>query len=304
VEYLSTDNNFLKIEDEAYYRYADCRFVIHGAPYEHTSSYRAGSKDGPEAIIRASHYVELYDEELDQETYRHGGICTLPPLEFAGKVNEAAVLLIEERTTRLLADGKFPIMLGAEHTVTLGAVRALHRMIPRLAVLQIDAHSDLRDSYEGNRYSHASVMARVHELGVPLVQVGIRAQCREEAELIRSSASVHTLYAHQLRDRPSTEWAREVLRHLTDAVYITVDADGFDPSVIPAVGTPEPNGLTWAEGMSLLRAVCATRRVVGFDVVEVAPVPYSSVSEYTLAKLVYKLLGCVALCDIHPAHGI
>jgi agmatinase len=294
VEYLPADKNFLRIEEEAFHRYSDCRFVIHGAPYEHTSSYRAGSKEGPEAIIRASHYVELYDEELDQETYRHGGICTLPPLDFAGKINEAAVALIEERTTRLIVDGKFPIMLGAEHTVTLGAVRALHKVFPRLTVLQIDAHSDLRDAYEGNRYSHASVMARVHELGIRLVQVGIRAQCREEAELIRSSVTVHTLYAHQLRNRPSADWVEEVLRRLTDEIYLTLDADGFDPSVIPAVGTPEPNGLTWTEGMGLLRAVCATGRVVGFDVVEVAPVPHSTVSEYTLAKVVYKLIGMVA----------
>jgi agmatinase len=294
VEYLPADKNFLKIEDQAFHRYDACRFVLHGAPYEHTSSYHAGSKDGPEAIILASHYVELYDEELDQETYRRGGICTLPPLDFTGKVNEAAVRLVEEKTSRLLADGKFPIMLGAEHTVTLGAVRAFHKAFPTLAVLQIDAHSDLRDSYEGNRYSHASVMARVHELGVPLVQVGIRAQCREEADLIRSSATVHTLYAHQLRNRPSPEWAQEAVRHLTDHVYVTIDADGFDPSVIPAVGTPEPNGLTWDQGLSLLRAVCKARRVIGFDVVEVAPLPHSTVSEYTLAKLVYKLIGLLA----------
>jgi agmatinase len=293
VEYLPTDENFLKIEDEAYYRYADCRFVVHGAPYEHTSSYHAGSKEGPAAILRASHYVELYDEELGRETYRQGGVCTLPPLDFTGKVDEDAVALVEGRTARLLADGKFPVMLGAEHTVTLGAVRAFRKAFPRLSVLQIDAHSDLRDAYEGNRYSHASVMARVHELGVPLVQVGIRAQCREEAELIRASADIHTLYAHQLRARPTAEWVEEAVRHLTEDVYVTVDADGFDPSVVPAVGTPEPNGLTWHEGLALLRAACTARRVVGFDVVEVAPVPHSTISEYTLAKLVYKLIGLV-----------
>jgi agmatinase len=186
-------------------------------------------------------------------------------------------------------------MLGAEHTVTLGAVRAARQCYPRLSVLQIDAHSDLRDAYDGNRYSHACVMARIHELGVPLVQVGIRAQCREEAELIRSSGSVHTLYAHQLRARPAAAWIEEMVGHLSEDVYVTVDADGFDPSVIPAVGTPEPNGLTWDEGVQLLRAVCQARRVVGFDVVEVAPVPHSTVSEYALAKLVYKLIGLVAL---------
>lgn len=291
MDYLKTDQNFLRIEDEAFYRYADSRFVVHGAPYEYTSSYHAGSKGGPEAILRASHYVELYDEELDQESYRRGGVCTLPPLDFTGKVDDAAVELVRERTARLIGDGKFPIMLGAEHTVTLGAVLAFRKAIPGLSVLQIDAHSDLRDAYEGNRYSHASVMARVHELGVPLVQVGIRAQCREESELIRSSSRVHTLYAHQLRSTPTVEWVEGVVRRLSGDVYITVDADGFDPSVIPAVGTPEPNGLTWDEGLTLLRAVIGKRRVVGFDVVEVAPVAHSTVSEYTLAKLVYKMIG-------------
>jgi agmatinase len=294
VEYLPTEKNFLKIEDEAFYRYADCRFVVYGAPYEHTSSYRAGSKEGPAAILRASHYVELYDEELDRETYRHGGICTLPPLDFASKVDEAAVALVEERTARLLADGKFPIMLGAEHTVTLGAVRAARKVYPSLSVLQIDAHSDLRENYEGNRYSHACVMARVHDLSVPLVQVGIRAQCIEEARLIRSSTNIHTLYAHQLRARPTADWVADAVAHLSGDVYVTIDADGFDPSIVPAVGTAEPNGLSWEEGMALLRGICANRRVVGFDVVEVAPVPQATLSEYTLARLVYKLIGLVA----------
>ncbi|HLJ92676.1 MAG TPA: agmatinase [Gemmataceae bacterium] len=297
VEYLAADKNFLKIEEEAFSAYAACRFVIQPAPYEHTSSYRTGSKDGPEAMIRASHYVELYDEELNQETYRQGGICTLPPLDFTGRVDEAAVVLIEERMSRLLADGKFPIMLGAEHTATLGTVRAFRKQFPRLAVLQIDAHSDLRADYEGNRYSHASVMARVQELGVPLVQVGIRAQCREEAERIRASTAIHTLYAHQLRSRPRAEWIGEVVRHLAEDVYVTVDADGFDPSIVPAVGTPEPNGLAWEEALTLVQAVCANRRVVGFDVVELAPLPKSTVSEYTLAKFVYKFIGLVTRAD-------
>jgi agmatinase len=294
VDHLPADENFLKIEDEALCRYASSRFVVHAAPYEHTSSYHAGSKEGPAAILRASHFVELYDEELGLESYRHGGICTLPPLDFTGRVDEDAVALIEQRTARLLADGKFPIMLGAEHTVTLGAVRAFRSAFPGLSVLQIDAHSDLRQSYEGNRYSHASVMARVHELGVPIVQVGIRAQCREEAELIRASSTIHTLYAHRIRALPTVEWVADAVQDLTGDVYVTIDADGFDPSVVPAVGTAEPNGLTWEEAMALLRAVCASRRVVGFDVVEVAPVTHSTVSEFTLAKLTYKLIGLVA----------
>jgi agmatinase len=294
MEHLPSDRNFLRIEEEEFCRYDRSRIVVYCAHYEHTSSYREGSRDGPDAIIGASQFVELYDEELDAEPYRKGGICTLPALDFASKVDEAALELIEGRTSRLLRDGKLPIMIGAEHTVTLGAVRAVRKMFPDLCVLQIDAHSDLRESYEDSRYSHASVMARVHELGVPLVQVGIRAQCREEAQLIRASANVHTLYAHQLKARPTEQWVQEAVGKLGPNVYVTIDADGLDPSIVPAVGTPEPNGLTWGESIALLRSVCAARTVVGFDVVELAPLPDSWISQYTLAKLTYKLIGMIA----------
>ncbi len=294
MQHLPAEKNFLRIEDENLCRYADSRFVIFEAPYEYTSSYRAGSKHGPAAIIRASHYVELYDEQLEQETVRRAGICTVASLNFSGKVDEEAVELIEQRSERLLSDNKFPIMLGAEHTVTLGAVRAFQKRFPKLSVLQIDAHSDLRESYEGNRYSHASVMARVIELKVPLVQVGIRALCIEEAELIRSGGTAYTLFAHQLRATPTERWVDQVVSKLGDQVYITIDADGFDPSVIPAVGTAEPNGLTWNDGLALLSEVCARRQVVGFDVVEVAPESNSTISEYSVAKLVYRLIGLVA----------
>ncbi len=295
MQHLPAEKNFLRIEEESLCSYDSSRFVIFEAPYEHTSSYRSGSRQGPGAIIRASHFVEMYDETLEQESVRLGGICTVEPLDFAGKVDRFAVALIEQQTEKLLKDGKFPIMLGAEHTVTLGAVQAFKKRFSKLSVLQIDAHSDLRESYEGNRYSHASVMARVVELGVPLVQVGIRALCIEEAEFIRTGGTAHTLFAHQLRDMPTQKWVDQVISHLGEQVYITIDADGFDPSVIPAVGTAEPNGLTWNDSLALLTEVCARRQVVGFDVVEVAPDPNAIISEYTLAKLIYRLIGLITI---------
>jgi agmatinase len=181
--------------------------------------------------------------------------------------------------------------------VTLGAVIAARQRFPDLSVLQIDAHSDLRLEYEGNRYSHASVMARVHELGVPLVQVGIRAQCREEAELIRSSDSIRTWYAHQVHAEELRRWCATVADQLSGHVYVTIDADGFDPSVVPAVGTAEPNGLTWSQVTEVLRAVSNHHRVVGFDVVEVAPTPPNTLSEYTMAKLIYKFMGMLVASD-------
>ena len=260
-------------------------------PYEHTSSYIAGSAKGPEAIINASHFVEFYDEELDIETYKSCGIATLEPINFKGKVDEEAMGLIESVTDFLLDDGKFVISIGAEHTVTNGFVRSHRKKYPGLAVLQIDAHSDLRESYHDNIYSHASVMKRIHDMDIPLVQVGIRAQCIEEATLIRSSKIINTFYAHQIRKNNS--WMKDALNKLPEHVYITIDADGFDPSVIPAVGTAEPNGLFWTETLDFLRIVCKERKVIGFDVVECAPIEGSILSEYTLAKLVYRMIGYI-----------
>lgn len=281
--------NFLAIEDEAYYSFDNAKYVIQSAPYEHTSSYISGSKKGPEAILKASHFVEFYDEELDQETFKKGGICTLPPIDFDEKVNEKAVKLIEKNTLKLLAQNKFPITLGSEHTITYGTVRAVKQYVPDVHVLQIDAHSDLRMEYHGNPYSHASVMARVHEINVPLTQVGIRAQCIEEAELIKSSPNIHTFYAHQVRNNP--KWAEDALKTLGENVYVSIDADGFDPSIVPAVGTAEPNGMLWQETLEFLKSVFANRNVVGFDVVEIAPVKGNILTEFTMAKLIYKLIG-------------
>jgi len=260
-------------------------------PYEHTSSYLQGSAKGPEAIINASHFVEFYDEELDDETYKKCGIATLEPIQFNGKIDEDAVSLIEKTTDELLKDGKFVVSIGAEHTVTNGFVRSHRKKYPDLAILQIDAHSDLRESYHNNIYSHASVMKRIHDMKIPLVQVGIRAQCKEESMLIKSSGIINTFYAHQIRK--SDSWMKEAIDKLPENVYLTIDADGFDPSVIPAVGTAEPNGLFWTETLEFLRLVCSKRRVIGFDVVECAPYEGSILSEYTLAKLIYRLMGYI-----------
>lgn len=289
MKFYNSDKNFLGIENPALFQYEEAKYVIQSVPYEHTSSYIAGSEKGPRAIIDASHYVEFYDEELDLETFNRGGICTLKPIKFKGLVDADAIGLIERETTSLLNDGKFVVSLGAEHTVTYGFVKAFAKKYKKLSVLQIDAHSDLRLAYQGNPYSHASVMARVHEMGLKIAQVGIRAQCKEEADLIKSSKNITTVYAHQVRREEN--WQKRLLSGLTDQVYITIDADGFDPSVIPAVGTAEPNGLFWEETLQLLKIVFQTKNVVGFDIVECAPRKGDILSEFTLAKLLYKLIG-------------
>lgn len=290
MKYLKTKNNFLALPDAKDYAYEHCRTVIQQIPYEYTSSYVQGSAKGPGAIVSASQFVEFYDEELGQETYKKiGGICSMKPLDFKNKVNKKAVDYIESETDKLIKDGKFVVSLGAEHTITLGLVKSHLKKYKKFTVLQIDAHSDLRESYHNNKYSHASVMARVHELNVPLVQVGIRAQCIEEAELIKTSDNITTFYAHQVRNNP--KWAVEALKACGENVYISIDADGFDPAVVPAVGTAEPNGLFWNETIQFLKQVCETKNVIGFDIVEIAPVKGSILSEYTMAKLCYKILG-------------
>lgn len=286
---LPNDLAFLAIPEPELASYEKAKFVIQQIPYEHTSSYLSGSNKGPAAMIAASHFVEFYDEELETESYRKAGIATLQALDFANVFDADAIALIEKQTDQLLQDDKFVVSLGAEHSITYGFVKSHARKYHDLSVLQIDAHSDLRQSYHGNPYSHASVMARVNDMKLPIVQIGIRAQCREEAELIRSSDTIHTFYAHKIRTNPN--WMRDAINKLSSNVYLTIDADGFDPSIMPAVGTAEPNGLFWSETLEFLREVFRTRNVVGFDVVECAPMEGSILSEYTLAKLVYRLIG-------------
>jgi agmatinase len=290
---LPAEDGFLAIPDETYNTWDKAKVVIQQVPYEHTSSYIGGSDKGPAAIIEASHYVEFYDEELDQETYKNCGIVTLEAMDFRGRVDKDAIDAIEDHTSEIIDSGKFPVSLGAEHTVTYGFVRAFHKKYKDLSVLQIDAHSDLRQAYQGNPYSHASVMARVNELGVPLVQVGIRAQCVEESELIKSSDIIHTWYAHMLWN--DDKWMDECIDKLSDNVYLTIDADGFDPSVAPAVGTAEPGGLSWMQGCKLFRKLAERKNVVGFDIVEIAPRKTDIITEFTMAKLCYRIIGYLQL---------
>ncbi len=289
---LTTDENFLGIEDENLYSYKNAKYVIQQVPYEHTSSYLQGSARGPAAIINASHFVEFYDEELDVETLITNPIATIAPIEFGDKIDAEAIALIEEHTTALLNDNKFVVSLGAEHTVTLGFVKAFMKKFESITVLQFDAHSDLRLSYHDNIYSHASVMARIHELGLNLTQIGIRAQCKQESDLIKASPDINTFYAHQIRANPN--WMDEAIATLTDNVYISIDADGFDPSIVPSVGTAEPGGLYWEETLAFLRKVINAKNVIGFDVVEIAPIEGQILSEYAMAKLVYRLIGYIS----------
>jgi agmatinase len=268
--------------------------VVLPVPYEQTVSYGGGTAAGPEAILRASHQVELYDEELDAEVVRlWDGVATAAPLDLSGLHGERAVQRIQQAAAALAAEGRFVLGLGGEHTVTAGLVAAQAERHPGLSVLQIDAHSDLRDTYEGDRWSHACVMARVRDLGVAACAVGIRSQCAEEAARMREEG-LPVWYGHDLRRRAAggdLTWIEEVVDSLGDPVYLTVDVDGLDPSVIPATGTPEPGGLLWHEVTALLRAVGRRRRIVAADVVELAPAQGLHHADFAAARLAHKILG-------------
>ena len=230
---FSEEENFLGITEKELYDYASAKVVIQSAPYEKTSSYIEGSKFGPKAIIEASHFVEFYDEETDQEAYKKIGIATVAEMPLGDLADAAAVDLIEEQTDMHLKNGKYVVSLGAEHTVSLGFVRAFKKHHASFSVLQIDAHSDLRQSYHDNPYSHASVLARIHDLGLPICQIGIRAQCKEEADLIKSSPLINTWYAHMLQDGDA--WMDECIAKLEDKVFFNAETTVRIPTnaVIP-----------------------------------------------------------------------
>ena len=250
-----------------------------------------GTRFGPQAILEASRQVEFYDEELDLEPYRIG-IATLGAIEVDPLDPEGGLDRLEAVTLGLADQGVIPFTLGGEHSLTIAPVRALRQRYPGLSVLQLDAHLDLREQYQGTKWSHASVMRRVRELGVPTVAVGIRSVSQEEADYVhREKAPV--FLAREMR--ASGLDVDEVLAPLTNPVYVTVDLDFFDPAYVPGVGTPEPGGATWDEGLTLLRAVCERRQVVGCDIVELMPIQGQHVSEFFAAKLANKMLGYLGL---------
>ncbi len=289
---LSVEQNFLAI-DEEYSSYNNSQIVILPAPYEHTTSYGAGAAAGPQAIIDASHYVEFYDDEFDSELCFDRGIATLPPINFGEKVDGEALELIENAVDKLLADGKIVVTLGGEHTISTAPIKSHFKKYPNMSLLHFDAHSDLRESYEGSLYSHASFMSRVVEFfGYDkITQVGIRAQCVEEARLIKEK-NIKTFYATQIRrNKWGNNWQKAVADTLGDEVYVTFDIDCFDPSLIPATGTPEPNGMFYAEILDVFYEMQKQgKKIVGFDLVELAPIEGLSHPDMTAARLAYKMM--------------
>jgi agmatinase len=271
--------------------YDKSRAVIFPVPLERTTTYMTGTRNGPAAILAASRNMELYDEELGLEPYKKIGIATLPAIDTQDGTLEKVLADLHTTELALLADGKFPVVLGGEHSLTPPLVAAAARKFPDLSVLQIDAHADLRESYQGNPASHASAMRRVVEV-CPAVQVGIRSLSVEEAEAIpRLRTKIY--WAKDIVRAPVESWAQRVVADLCPNVYLTIDLDGFDPAFVPATGTPEPGGLDWHQVTSLIHTVAAKKKIVAMDVVELLPQPGDHASDFLAAKLIYKILGYV-----------
>ncbi len=262
---------------------ADSRIVVVPAPYDLTSTWVKGADKGPDALLRASANLELYDIETDSQVYRHG-IFTDEPI--AGDLPPAKMVqAVRQRVQSHLTNNKFTIVVGGEHSVSVGAVQAYAGRYPDMVVLQLDAHSDLRDEYEGSRYNHACVMARIREV-CPILQVGIRSMdISEKPALVED----RVFFAEDIYG--SAAWIDDVVAKLADRVYLTIDLDVFDPSIMPSTGTPEPGGLLWYDVLTLLETVCRRRTVVGFDVVELCPVETNWAPDFLAAKLIYKILS-------------
>ena len=274
-------------------RFEDARVVILPIPLDRTTSYVGGTRTGPHEILVASAHLERWDEETNTDV--HGvGICTLPEMELPFATMEEVVAEIQRVAAEIVSHGKFPLVLGGEHSITAPVVAAVAATHPSLSVLQIDAHADLRDSYMGARHNHACAMRRVLE-HAPGTQVGIRSLSSEEAEAV-SSLPTRIFYDFNMRQDP--QWVERVVDSLGESVYITIDCDGLDPAIMPSVGTPEPGGLSWYETLTLLKRVIESRRVVGCDLVELCPAPGNVAPNFLCAKLLYKMLTYRFAADI------
>lgn len=259
------------------------RIAIIPVPYDKTSTWVKGADRGPGAIIEASANMELYDIETDSEVCGKGIFTDEPVREKSSP--ERMIAAVEKRVKGHIKNGKFTVVIGGEHSVSIGAIRAHSEHFRDITVLQLDAHSDLRDEYEGSRYSHACAMARVKET-CPIVQVGIRSMDSQEKENMDKG---RVFFAEDIQG--SREWIMNVVKLLGQRVYITIDLDVLDPSIMPSTGTPEPGGLSWYDVLALLKAVARERDVVGFDLVELCPNPGNRAPDFLAAKLIYKLLG-------------
>jgi agmatinase len=279
------EKTFFELEKE----YSDldtARAAILPVPYDLTATWKQGAARAPGAILEASHHLEHYDVTIDCEP-RRWGIATLEPVICDGPPEELADL-VDDRVAAVIDNGQLPVILGGDHSISIGAIRAAARLVPELTVLQLDAHTDTREEYAGSAFNHACTMNWARTW-CPIVQVGIRAVDGAERPLLDQD---RVFFAHDIcGSAASDDWVDEVIALLTDTVYLTIDVDCFDSSIMPATGTPEPGGLDWYQVDALLERVARHRTVVGFDVVELLPTPGLWACDFLVAKLVYRFLG-------------
>jgi agmatinase len=285
-------NNFLNISSQ-YSSFKNSKAIVVPFPYESSTSYGKGTKFGPDAVISASSQVELFDEEFQEEVYKKIGICTWSVTKHA-KSGKFYLPLVKE-IRKIISANKFPIILGGEHSITRGATEALGEKYKTFSVLQFDAHADLRDTYERNKFSHACAMRRV--LGQKeiksLIQVGIRNISNDPKDgsefdfYKKNQKKIKTFWAKDM-----SKWKiSEILKNLEKNVYLTFDVDVFDPGIMPSTGTPEPGGINWYQALEILKEVFCQKNVIGCDIVELSPIKNLSAPDFMIAKLIYKMIG-------------
>jgi len=266
---------------------ARSRYRVIPVPYDATSTWQKGAQDGPAAMIDASGAIEWYDIETESEPCA-AGVHTEEPIICDGPPT-ALEPLVRDRVADVFRAGAIPVVLGGEHSVSIGAINAAADAFDDVTVLQIDAHADTRESYKGSTHNHACVMARARERA-PILQVGIRAiDVSERAGLSRE----RTVFAYEIAADPTRSWVEKVTSALSSRTYLTFDLDAFDPSVVPATGTPEPGGMSWYDAVAVIDAVARVSEIVGFDVVELCPRPGQHASAFVAAKLVYRIMAAI-----------
>ena len=279
---MKTNSTYAGIP-EAYATSEKSKIVLIPVPYDGTSSWKKGADKGPQAFLEASENMELYDIETDSEVYKQGIYLSQPVTENSSP--EAMVEAVTEKVKSYLNRNKFVTLFGGEHSISIGAIRAFSRHYENLTVVQIDAHADLRESYEGSKCNHACALYEANQT-TNLIQVGIRSMDHSEKSVMNYE---NVFFAHEIES--DDYWIEQAVERMTDTVYITIDLDGFDPSLFPATGTPEPGGLFWYETLRFLREVFKEKNVVGFDLVELCPSPALYASDFLAAKLYYKMLS-------------
>jgi agmatinase len=293
---LDKNENFLGVDNEPGWP-EDAGVIILPVPFEQTSSYGIGSSAGPGAMLEASRQVEFHDTRLGFEPVDAiKGIATLSPLEVKGCDGMQIAARLQKTVRYWLEKGKCVVTLGGEHSSIVGAVHAYSEYFTDLTVIQFDAHSDLRESYQDSPWNHACAMARVRDVNKKVIQVGIRSECREESEFVRREG-IPVFYAENIheRDRKGDDWIEEVIAAASGQVYITFDCDALDPAIMPATGTPEPAGLSWTQVDRLFSRLAEKCRIVGFDVNELSPIQGLNHPQFTVAKLIYRLIGYISL---------